>query len=93
MTDVATTTLRPFLPGVGGGRAHAERIERKVHELAAEFGGLDALTAVDRALVMQAAALMHRRTSHGTDDAVRRANAIARLLSAVRRHRPRRKVF
>ena len=71
----------------GGGRAHAERIERKAHELAAEFGGYDALSAIDRALILQAARLLHRRT-HGTDDAVRTANAVTRALALVRRYRP-----
>jgi hypothetical protein len=62
------------------------RIEAKARELAAEFGGWDGLSTVDRVYVEQAAALLIRRP-HSAEDAVRCANAVGRLLSAVERRR------
>jgi hypothetical protein len=62
------------------------RIDAKARELAAEFGGIDRLSVVDRTLIEQAAALLVRKP-HSAEDAVRCANAVGRLLGAVQRRR------
>jgi hypothetical protein len=67
------------------------KIEAEAASLAVEFGGMAALAATDRAMLLQAAALVTRRPRNG-DDAVRLSNAVARLLSVVaRRHGKRRR--
>jgi hypothetical protein len=62
------------------------RIDARARELAEEFGGIDRLSVVDRVLIEQAAALLVRKP-HSAEDAVRCANAVGRLLSAVERRR------
>jgi hypothetical protein len=62
------------------------RIDARARELAAEFGGIERLSVVDRVLIEQAAALLVRRP-HSAEDAVRCANAVGRLLGAVERRR------
>jgi uncharacterized protein DUF5681 len=82
-----------FKPGQSGNpagrpsRAEREaRVAAKARELATEFGGIDRLSVVDRVLIEQAAALLVRKP-HSAEDAVRCANAVGRLLSAVERRR------
>jgi hypothetical protein len=84
-----------FQPGVSGNpngrlsnRARAERIEAKARELAAEYGGFDTLSPVDRVLVTQAATLLLRRPKTHVD-VVRVANSIARLLGGISKRRQR----
>jgi hypothetical protein len=55
-------------------------------ELAKEFGGLDQLSVVDRTFIEQAAVLT-LRNPHSHEDAVRCANTIRSLLTAVERRK------
>ncbi len=82
-----------FAPGASGnplGResraAKLARRDARAAELAAEFGGLDALTAVERVMIQQAAELL-LGNPRSAEDKVRYANTIARLLGAVRKRR------
>ncbi len=82
-----------FLPGKSanpaGRPSRAEkqaRIDAKARELAAELGGWEKLTIVDRVRLEQCAALLVRRPT-SAEDAVRCANAVDRLLGAVERRR------
>jgi hypothetical protein len=82
-----------WVPGVSAnprGRltaaAKQERIERKAAELAAEFGGLGALSACEKVMLEQAAALLLRRP-RSSEDVVRVANAIGRILGSLTKHR------
>jgi hypothetical protein len=83
-----------FQPGQSGNpqgamsaREKQERIEATARELAAEFGGYDALSPVNRTLVVQAATLLLRKPRTQVD-AVRVANSIGRLLASVRNRKP-----
>jgi hypothetical protein len=89
-----------FIPGQSGnprGRestaAKAARIEAKARELAAELGGLDNLSAIDRTLVLQAAGLALRKP-RSAEDIVRHSNAIDRILRGLAKrhgHEPKRR--
>src|SRR5207247_8877429 len=77
------------LPGKPGGRSAAQRrarIEGVADELAAEYGGLRALTAVERLLMIQAAELSLRRPQNAVD-AVRIANSTQRAFAKVANRR------
>jgi hypothetical protein len=87
-----------FQPGKSGnprGRlsnaAKQERVEATARELAAEFGGYDALSPVDRVLITHAAMLV-LRTPRSAEDVVRVANAVQRILGGLgkrkRKHEP-----
>jgi hypothetical protein len=78
-----------FQPGESGNpagrlsnKAKQERIEARALELAAEFGGWENLSAVDRLMLTQAATLVLRRPK-SAEDAVRVANAVQRLLGGL----------
>jgi hypothetical protein len=80
-----------FQPGVSGnpaGRmsaaACAARVEAKARELAAELGGYDSVTEIDRVLLRTAAGLLLRRPKNG-EDAVRVGNGIIRALVTLQR--------
>jgi len=90
-----TAQQRPygFQPGVSGnprGRVSRKHIEEKARELSAELGDYDRMSAIDRALLEQAATLLLRRPKNA-EDVVRVSNSIARLLSVVRRRHPPRR--
>lgn len=80
---------RPWPPGVSGnpsGRKLGKRYLALFADLARDLGGEDALTGIDRALLGQAVGLMVRAEKvRDTDDAVRLANASARLLANLRK--------
>lgn len=71
---------------VGRWAARKAKLGAKMAEVAVEFGGVEALSSIDRALVEQAAALMLRHPTND-EDATRIANTVARLLRSVRRDR------
>jgi hypothetical protein len=80
-----------FKPGQSGnplGRAASTKakLDAKMAELAAEYGGVAALTVFERTLIEQAAGLLLRKPSTA-EDAVRIANAVARLIRVVQRGR------
>jgi hypothetical protein len=81
-------------PGNRGRPTAAERrarIEAIAEALAAEYGGLGSLTAVERLLVMQAAELSLRKP-RTAEDHVRIVNATQRALSKLgKRQRPNRR--
>lgn len=56
-------------------------------ELAAEHGGLDALTQFERTLVEQAAKLLERKGPMSAEDHVRISNAVVRFMTKVERSR------
>jgi len=82
-----------WVAGVSGnpaGRSKAARDARvaaKMAELAVEFGGVSALSSIDRTLLRQAAELLMRRPQ-GADDHVRIVNAVNRILGGLRKRRP-----
>jgi hypothetical protein len=80
---------RPFPKGVSGnpsGKTLGKRYLALFADLARDLGGEDALSAIDRALLSQAVGLMVRAERvKDTDDAVRLANASARLLTGLRK--------
>jgi hypothetical protein len=81
----------PGNPGRPSAAEKRARIEAEAASLAAEYGGMSKVSAIDRTLILQAAALLTRRPRNG-EDAVRASNAVARLLSIVaRRHGGRRR--
>jgi hypothetical protein len=61
------------------------KLDNKMSELAAEYGGIAALTVTERTLIEQAARLLLRRPSGSAEDAVRIANTVARLIRVVQR--------
>lgn len=79
---------RPWPPGVSGnpsGRKLGKRYLALFADLVRDLGGEDVLTGIDRALLGQAVGLMVRAERvKETDDAVRLANASARLLASLR---------
>jgi hypothetical protein len=79
---------RPFPKGVSGnpsGRTVGKRYLTLFADLSRDLGGEAALSAIDRALLSQAVGLMVRAERvKETDDAVRLANASARLLATLR---------
>ena len=82
---------RPINGNAGRLAALAERerrIKQRMRSLAREFGGLSAMSAVDLALLREAASLIVKRQPAG-EDPVRRANTIRSLLRAVERRRGR----
>jgi hypothetical protein len=81
-----------FKPGQSGNplgptAARRLKLEAKCRELAAEFGGWDGLSVVEKTMIDQAAALLVRRRPAGVENMVRCANAVARLLHVVERSR------
>jgi hypothetical protein len=100
LSEQSPARTRPweFRPGQSGNSAGrlsvaAKRalIQAKLEELAAEYGGVSALTVIERTLLQEAATLICTKPRRG-DDIVRKTNAIQRLLASVRRRRkpPRR---
>src|SRR5438132_216609 len=85
--------FRPGQSGNPSGRlsnaARQERIEQKTKELAIEFGGLETLSPVERALLDQAAVLLLRKP-RSAEDVVRVANSVQRLLGALGKRKRRR---
>jgi hypothetical protein len=84
-----------WLPGISGngrGRLSVAEwralVEAKVAELAAEYGGVERLSAIERVMVEQAAVLLLRRPRRG-EDPVRKANVVARLLGHLKHKRQR----
>jgi hypothetical protein len=79
---------RPWPKGVSGnprGRTLGKRYLTLFADLARDLGGEAALTGIERALLGQAVGLMLRAERvKDTDDAVRLANASARLLANLR---------
>src|SRR5262245_40114310 len=78
-----------WLPGVSqnprGRESKAQRqvrIENKARELAVEFGGFEAMSAVDQVLLTQAAIVLLRRPK-SAEDVVRCANSVQRLLGGL----------
>src|SRR6266699_4553064 len=85
-----------FKPGKSGnprGResaaARRERLDRKVEEIAREFGGMAALSPIESALAHQAAELLLLRPSD-VDQRVRAANAVTRILATLSKRRGKR---
>jgi len=76
----------PGNPGRPTAAQRRARIEGIADKLAAEYGGLCALTAVERLLMLQAAELSLRRPLN-CEDAVRIANATQRVLAKVANRR------
>ena len=80
---------RPWPKGVSGnpsGRILGKRYLTLYGDLARDLGGEAALSAIERALLSQAVGLMVRAERvKETDDAVRLANASARLLASLRK--------
>ena len=80
---------RPFPKGVSGnpsGKTLGKRYMALFADLASDLGGEEALTGIERALLGQAVGLMVRAERvRNTDDAVRLANASARLLASLRK--------
>jgi hypothetical protein len=67
-----------------GARTKAARLVALYADLAADYGGEDRLTAAGRLLLEQAARLkLQAERARGSNDAVRLANAAARLLRKV----------
>jgi hypothetical protein len=80
---------RPFGRGRSGnpfGRTsnamQRAEVEAKARELAIEFGGFEALSIAKRELLMQAAMLLLRRPKT-SEDVVRHANAVTKILRAI----------
>jgi hypothetical protein len=72
----------------------SKRFSALFADLARDLGGEDALSAIDRALLSQAVGLMVRAERvKDTDDAVRLANASARLLTSLRKKAQRQPAF
>ena len=96
MTDRAPdrTYYGCAVPGNPGRPTAAERrtrIELIAKQLAAEYGGLESLTAVERLLVMQAAELSLRKPRNA-EDHVRIINATQRALAKLgKRQKPNRR--
>jgi hypothetical protein len=86
---------RPWPKGVSGnpsGLRVSKRATALFESMAADFGGADALSAIDRAMLWQACRLMVRGDrTQDADIAIRLSNASARLLTSVRNgKRPKR---
>jgi hypothetical protein len=80
-----------FKPGQSGnplGRSASTKakLDAKMEELAAEYGGVAALSVYERTIIEQCAKLVLRHTTTA-EDAVRVANTVARLLRTVQRGR------
>jgi hypothetical protein len=76
-----------FKPGQSGnplGRTAARKLklDAKMAELAADYGGVAGLTVIERTLIERAAGLLLRKPV-AAEDAVRVANTVARLLRVV----------
>ena len=87
--------------GVDGRSALARQYRQAVRDLAADFGGEDALTVAERELIEQAAIMIVRASTMRADilkgvavddtAATRLANASARLMQAVANQNRKRK--
>jgi hypothetical protein len=83
------TSGKGFMPGRSGNRlgrmsnaAQRAAVEAKARELAIEFGGFESLSVVKRELLIQAAQLLLRRPKT-SEDVVRHANAVTKILRAI----------
>ena len=100
MGDEKTGATAPKRSRVDGRSATARRFRRLCKAFAGDLGGEESLTAAERALVQQAAAMvlqaedtqaaLLRGEAVGSDDLVRLSNASARLLSALGAQRRKR---
>ncbi len=84
---------RPWPKGTSGNPSGSRVNTRAVvlfAEMAADFGGVDALSGVDRAMLMQACRLMARGArAKAADDAVRLTSEARRILQSLRKPVPR----
>jgi hypothetical protein len=72
-----------------GARVRAERVAELFESMAADVGGADALSVVDRALVMQACQLLARaERAKSTDAVVRLTSEARRLVRSLRKRAP-----
>jgi hypothetical protein len=80
---------RPWPKGVSGNPSGSQQSKRALalfDEMAADFGGVDALTAIDKTMLAQASRLLVRsERAKNADIAVRLSNASARLLAGLRK--------
>jgi hypothetical protein len=83
---------KPWPKGVSGNPSGSRVNTRAVvlfAEMAVDFGGVDALSGVDRAMLMQACRLMARGArAKSADDAVRLTSEARRILMALRKRVP-----
>ena len=79
---------RPWPPGVSGnpsGSKVNKRAAALFEAMAADFGGPDELSAIDKAMLEQASRLLVRsERTQDADIAIRLSNAAARLLASFR---------
>jgi hypothetical protein len=88
LTGSAQTQWKPGQSGnPRGGASIRVRVQARMVELAAEHGGLDALTQFERTLVEQAAKLLERKGPMSAEDHVRISNAVVRFMTKVERSR------
>lgn len=84
---------RPWPKGVSGNPSGSRVNTRAVvlfAEMANDFGGGDALSGVDRAMLMQACRLMARGArAKSADDAVRLTSEARRILQSLRKSAPK----
>jgi hypothetical protein len=83
---------RPWKPGQSGNPSGARVLNQRIADLfntlAVDFGGEAALSAIDRALLMQSCVLLTRaQRTRDVDAAVRLTSESRRGLMALRRHR------
>jgi hypothetical protein len=86
-------TFRPGFSGnPRGPRSRKQLRDERMIELAAEFGGVDALSPGDKAMLGQAADLLNSiRKTTSDNDKVRIINTVNRIVSGIReRHAPKR---
>jgi len=80
---------KPWPPGVSGnptGSRTSKRALALFDAMAADFGGADALSAIDKTMLAQACRLLVRsERARDADIAVRLSNASARLLAGLRK--------
>jgi hypothetical protein len=72
-----------------GGASRKVRIAAEARSLASEYGGLDSLPAIDRALVMQAAAVLVSRPAT-PEEQTRAANTVRGIIGDLERRAERR---
>jgi hypothetical protein len=80
---------KPWRPGQSGNPSGSRVNTRAIvlfADMAADFGGVDALSGVDRAMLMQACRLMARGArAKSADDAVRLTSEARRILMGLRK--------
>ena|SRR6266567_295622 len=74
----------PFPKGTSGRQLFHQRVAAKARELAEPFGGLPALSALDRTYIEKAAILLTRRARLAEDE-VRALNTARGLIASVER--------